>query len=62
MRKQAAQEFPLHCSLSHDNIVKGLEWSENDQEYLMTMEYINHPEYLTNRIDVVSPMTMQLLI
>jgi hypothetical protein len=53
MKKQAAQEFPLHCSLNNDNIVKGLEWNENDEEYLMTMEFMNRPDYLKDKIEVV---------
>ncbi len=53
MKIQAAQEFPLHCSLDHENIVKALEWNETEKEYLMTMEYINNPDYLTRRIDEV---------
>jgi serine/threonine protein kinase len=51
-KEQAAQEFPLHCSFRHENIVRGLEWSENSTEYLMVMEYMNKAEYFNEKIDV----------
>jgi len=50
-KRQAVQEFPLHCSLNHSNIVKGLEWSENDNEYVMVMEYMNNATYFQEKID-----------
>jgi len=52
LKTQAAQEFPLHCSLNHENIVKGLEWSENEKEYILVMECTNHPDYFKEKIDV----------
>ena len=52
-RRLAKQEFPLHCSLKHENIVKGLEWSESEEEYVMLMEYMNSPNYFREKIDVV---------
>jgi len=52
-KRQAIQEFPLHCSLNHSNIVKGLEWSENDNEYVMVMEYMNNATYFQEKIDRV---------
>jgi len=51
-KKQAKQEFALHCSLKHENIVKAYEWSENDSEYIMLMEYMNKPDYFREKIDV----------
>jgi len=51
-KRQAVQEFPLHCSLNHQNIVKGLEWSESDSEYMMVMEYMNKATYFQEKIDV----------
>jgi len=56
LKTQAAQEFPLHCSLNHENIVKGIEWSENENEYIMVMECSSHPDYLKDKIDVVRMM------
>jgi len=53
-KRQAVQEFPLHCSLNHQNIVKGMEWSESDSEYMMVMEYMNKATYFQEKIDVVS--------
>lgn len=53
MKRQAAQEFPLHCSLKHENIVKAFEWCENEEEYTMEMEFMNKAEYLKDKIDVV---------
>lgn len=53
-KAQAAQEFPLHCSLNHDNVVKGIEWSENDDEYILVMEYSNRADYFKEKIDVVT--------
>jgi len=50
LKTQGAQEFPLHCSLKHDNIVKGIEWSENDDEYILIMEYMNKAEYFEDKI------------
>jgi len=51
-KKQAKQEFALHCSLKHENIVKAYEWSEDDSEYIMLMEYMNKPDYFREKIDV----------
>lgn len=53
LKTQGAQEFPLHCSLKHDNIVKGIEWSENDDEYILIMEYMNKAEYFETKIERV---------
>jgi len=50
-RKQAAQEFSLHCSLDHPSIVKGLEWAENNREYILIMEYMNDAEYFKEKVD-----------
>lgn len=61
-RKLAQQEFPLHCRLNHENIVKGLEWSENDQEYVILMEYMNQPNYFREKIDVVRHIVIMLLL
>ena len=44
----------MHCSLNHENIVKGYEWCENDDEYMMEMEFMNKAEYFKEKIDVVS--------
>jgi len=51
LKAQAAQEFPLHCSLKHDNIVKGFEWCEEETEYIMTMEFMNKGDYFEEKID-----------
>jgi len=53
LRAQAAQEFPLHCSLKHENIVQGIEWSEDEKEYTLVMEYMNRAEYFEEKIDIV---------
>jgi serine/threonine protein kinase len=52
MKKQAAQECPLHCSLNHDSIVKAYEWSENEKEYVLVMEHMNKPDYFREKLDV----------
>ena len=52
-KKLAKQEFPLHCRLNHENIVKGYDWSENEKEYVLVMEYMNKPNYFREKIDVV---------
>jgi serine/threonine protein kinase len=36
--------------LNHTNIIKGLEWSENDDEYILVMECSNRPNYLKDKI------------
>lgn len=51
VKKQAAIEFPIQCSLNHENLVKGYEYSENDNEYIGVLEYVNKPEYLKEKID-----------
>ncbi len=53
-RRQAAQEFPLHCSLHHDKIVKGYEWNETEKEYMIVMEFMNEASYFHDTIEVVS--------
>jgi serine/threonine protein kinase len=50
-KTQAAQEFPLHCSLDHEMIVKGQEWTENDSEYILVMEYMNDADYFKEKIE-----------
>ncbi len=52
-KTQAAQEFPLHCSLDHEMIVKGQEWTENDSEYILVMEYMNDADYFKEKIETV---------
>ena len=53
-RKQASLEFPLHYSLTHNNIVKAYEYGETDSEYILVMEYMNRADYFKEKIDVVS--------
>jgi len=50
-KTQAAQEFPLHCSLDHETIVKGYEWTENDSEYILVMEWMNDADYFKEKIE-----------
>lgn len=52
-RKLASREFPLHCSLNHDNIVKAYEWCEDESQYALVMEYLNQPNYFKDKIDQV---------
>jgi len=56
-RKQAIQECLLTYSLDHKNIAKGLEWTEDDTEYSIVLEYIDQPNYFHEKIDTnLSPV------
>ena len=34
-------------------IVKGQEWTENDSEYILVMEYMNDADYFKEKIETV---------
>ena len=53
-KAQAAQEFPLHCSLKHENIVRAFEWAETSKEYILVMEYMNDADYFHDKIITVT--------
>jgi serine/threonine protein kinase len=50
LRWQAKQEIEIHCSLDHPNIVKAYEYSQDDNEYILLMEYLPKADYLKEKI------------
>ena len=61
-RDLAGQEFPLHCHLKHTNVVQGYEWSEDEDQYMMLMEFMNKSAYFKDKIDQVTLLEVHLLI
>ena len=50
----AYKECVVHSLLEHDNVVKLHEYTENDGEFVLFMEYCNDAEYFDNKIVEVS--------
>ena len=47
----AKKECTIHSQVDHDNIVRLHDYSENDSEFVMFMEYCNDSEYLNDKIN-----------
>jgi len=60
-KTQAVQECSLHHSLDHRNIVKAVEWGEDDDAYSLVLEYIDNPTYFKEKIeDNLNPVKNEL--
>ena len=49
-------ECAIHSKMDHENIVKLYEYTETKSDYVLYMEYCDHPDYLSNKILEVSKM------
>ena len=45
--------------MAHDNIVKLHEYTENDKEFVLYMEYCNDANYFEEKLVNVSPMIIK---
>ena len=46
--------------MAHDNIVKLHEYTENDKEFVLFMEYCNDANYFEEKLVNVSPLTNRI--
>lgn len=53
MKLTAENEFPLHCSLKHENIVEAYDYCENEENYFVAMEFCPDAGYLEQKIETV---------
>ena len=54
MLHQARQECVLQSLFNHPNVVKLLEYTENESEIVLIMELVNDAGYLEHRLEDVS--------
>lgn len=47
----ARKECTIHKLMDHDNIVQLHDYSENETEFVMYMEYCNDSDYFNNKIN-----------
>lgn len=53
IKNVAENEFPLHCSLKHENIVEAYEYTETEKDLYMSMEYLCDAAYFEEKIENV---------
>jgi serine/threonine protein kinase len=46
----AKKECTIHQMMKHENIVKLHNYTENEEEFVMFMEYCNAPDYFEQKI------------
>lgn len=51
----AYKECVVHSQIKHENVVKLFDYSENDTEFVLFMEYCNDAGYFNDKIMEVSP-------
>ena len=52
----ARKECVIHSCLEHDNVVKLHEYTENEDEFVIFMEYCNDANYFDEKLVNVSQM------
>lgn len=50
----ARQECIIHSQLKHENVVELYDYTENDKEIVLLMEYCNDANYFEDKIENVS--------
>jgi len=50
----ARQECMIHSQMNHENIVELYDYTENDKEIVLLMEFCNDANYFENKIEEVS--------
>ena len=55
----ARKECVIHSQMAHDNIVKLHEYTENDKEFVLFMEYCNDANYFEEKLVNVSLMIIK---
>lgn len=48
----ARQECMIHSALKHDNVVELYDYTENEKEIVLLMEYCNDAGYFEEKIEV----------
>jgi hypothetical protein len=46
----ARRECAIQKLFKHDNVVELYEYTENEEEFCLFMEYANDPDYIANKI------------
>jgi serine/threonine protein kinase len=54
----AKKECTIHQMMRHENIVKLHNYTENEEEFVMFMEYCNTPDYFEQKIIEVTHFTI----
>jgi serine/threonine protein kinase len=44
----------IHSQLKHENVVELYDYTENEKEIVLLMEYCNHANYFEEKIETVS--------
>ena len=55
----ARKECTIHKLMDHDNIVKLHDYTENEKEFVMYMEFCNDSDYFNDKINEVSPRSLE---
>lgn len=50
----ARQECMIQSQMKHENIVELYDYTENEKEIVLLMEYCNHANYFEEKIEEVS--------
>lgn len=50
----ARSECIIHSQLKHENVVELYDYTENDKEFVLLMEYCNDANYFEEKIENVS--------
>lgn len=52
--KYARQECMIHSQLNHENVVKLFDYTEDDSQFVLLMEYCNDAGYFEDKLENVS--------
>lgn len=52
--RYARQECYIHSRLKHENIVELYDYTEDDSQFVLLMEYINDASYFEDKLENVS--------
>lgn len=50
-RRFSMQECVIHSGMKHDHIVELYDYSENEDEIILLMEFVNHADYFEEKIE-----------
>lgn len=51
--ESAKREAVVHAAMDHPHVVKLYEYVETEDDFRLYMEYLNIPDYLTDKIEEV---------
>ncbi len=52
-QEYAKKECIIHAMMKHENVVKLHEYAENEEEFVLYMEYCNDSDYFNEKINEV---------